>query len=178
MLRDEGLKNHTENMRKIVLRGAVAADYPAILDMNEESVHFLSPMDLERLQMLHRQSEQLWVAEVNGEVAAFVLTLTEGKDYDSVNYQWFSDHYPAFLYIDRVVVAQKHQGSGLGKALYQAVLAHAEAVGTPCITAEIDINPPNPGSLAFHEGFGFQEVGRQSVAGGKKVVSLQRLIVG
>ncbi len=162
---------------RYVLREATEADYDAILAMNAESVHFLSPMDADRLAHLHSQAERLWVAESEGETAAFLLALTEGKDYDSENYVWFSGHYPRFLYIDRVVVSVKHQGKGLGKALYEAVLAHAKAIGVPCITAEIDINPPNPGSLAFHEGFGFTEVGRQSVAGGKKVVSLQQRLV-
>jgi predicted GNAT superfamily acetyltransferase len=41
------------------------------------------------------------------------------------------------------------------------------------VTAEIDIEPPNPVSLKFHERFGFKEVGKQAVAGGKKIVSLQ-----
>lgn len=170
-------EQHEKKTSRFILREATEADYPAILEMNAESVHFLSPMDLNRLKHLHSQAERLWVAETEGETAAFLLALTAGKDYDSENYAWFSSHYPAFLYIDRVVVSVKHQGVGAGRALYQAVLAHAGAIGVPVITAEIDINPPNPGSLAFHEGFGFTEVGRQSVAGGKKVVSLQQRLV-
>jgi predicted GNAT superfamily acetyltransferase len=43
----------------------------------------------------------------------------------------------------------------------------------PWVTCEYDIEPPNPASERFHRGFGFTEVGRQSVAGGKKQVSLQ-----
>jgi len=148
-------------------------DYPSILAMNEESVHFLSPMDEMRLVHLHAQSELLWVVDIEGTVAAFLLAIRESKDYDSVNYQWFDTHYEHFLYVDRVVVSQAYQGRGLGQRLYEAIGTYAKSQSFPYITAEIDIEPPNPGSLAFHKQFGFMEVGRQSILEGKKVVSLQ-----
>jgi len=155
------------------IRPATPEDYEQILRLNEESVHFLSPLSKEKLEHLHRQSELLTVVEVDGAVEAFVLALREGKDYDSVNYTWFARNYDKFLYIDRVVVSLRQQSSGLGKLLYEEVFKHADATGVPAVTAEIDIEPPNPVSLKFHERFGFQEVGRQPVAGGKKIVSLQ-----
>ena len=159
------------------VRPATPEDYDQILKLNEESVHFLSPLSKEKLIHLHQQSEILKVVEVDGVVEAFVLALSEGKDYDSVNYIWFEKNYEKFLYIDRVVVSLKQQSSGLGKLLYDEVFKHAESVGTPVVTAEIDIEPPNPVSLKFHEKFGFREVGQQAVAGGKKIVSLQAVKV-
>jgi len=160
-----------------LVRPATPEDYDQILKLNEESVHFLSPLSKEKLIHLHQQSEILKVVEVDGVVEAFVLALSEGKDYDSVNYIWFEKNYEKFLYIDRVVVSLKQQSSGLGKLLYDEVFKHAESVGTPVVTAEIDIEPPNPVSLKFHEKFGFQEVGQQAVAGGKNIVSLQAVKV-
>ncbi len=157
----------------MILRKSETKDLARILELNEESVHFLSPMTMEKLERLRGQSEMLSVIEVDGIVEAFVLTIREGKDYDSVNYLWFSEHYDRFLYIDRVVVSVKMHGNGLGRKLYEAVFEHARQIGVPYVTAEIDINPPNPGSLKFHEKFGFKEVGKQSVSDGKKVVSLQ-----
>lgn len=161
-----------------ILRPATEKDYSEILALNEALVHFLSPMDKTKLAHLHTQAELLWVCEVEGRVAAFLLALGQGKDYDSVNYNWFENRYPHFLYIDRVVVGEDFQGRGLGKQLYRAISAYGKSMGFPCVTAEIDIAPPNPTSLEFHKGFGFQEVGRQSVADGKKVVSLQCLTIG
>jgi predicted GNAT superfamily acetyltransferase len=155
------------------IRPATLEDYEQILKLNEESVHFLSPLSREKLAHLHQQSEILKVIEVDGVVEAFVLALKEGKDYDSVNYIWFAKNYDKFLYIDRVVVSVKQQNSGLGKLLYEEVIKHAKSINTPVVTAEIDIEPPNPVSLKFHEKFGFKEVGKQSVASGKKIVSLQ-----
>ena len=157
----------------MILRKAETKDFERIIELNEESVHFLSPMDMEKFEHLESISEMLRVIEIDGIVEAFVLTIREGKAYDSVNYLWFQKHYHRFLYIDRVVVSIKMQGKGLGRMLYESVFEHAKQIGVPYVTAEIDINPPNPVSLKFHEKFGFKEVGKQSVADGKKVVSLQ-----
>ena len=157
----------------MILREVEYRDLERILELNEESVHFLSPLTMDKLERLWDQSEMLSVVECDGAVEAFVLTIREGKDYDSLNYLWFSKDYEKFLYIDRVVVSERMKGKGLGTMLYKSVFEHAREMGVPYVTAEIDINPPNFGSLKFHERFGFKEVGRQAVADGKKVVSLQ-----
>lgn len=168
---------HKEMFSKdaIEIRPATVKDYKAILSLNEDLVHYLSPMDKVKLKHLHEQAELLWVALADGEVAAFLLALGQGKDYDSVNYTWFESRYDRFLYIDRVVVSTAHQGRGIGKKLYSTIRTYAKTLGYPVLTAEIDIEPPNLDSLEFHKAFGFSEVGRQSVADGKKVVSLQCL---
>lgn len=84
----------TTEIRKI--RPATPEDYEEILKLNEESVHFLSPLSKEKLIHLHQESEILKVVETDGKVEAFVLALREGKDYDSVNYAWFSKNYEKF----------------------------------------------------------------------------------
>ena len=155
------------------IRKAEKRDLNKILELNEESVHFLSPLNMEKLEHLVSQSEVLEVVEVDGEVEAFILTIIEGKDYDSVNYLWFAERYERFLYIDRVVVSVKMHGKGLGGMLYKSIFEYAKQKEIPFVTAEIDINPPNPGSLRFHEKNGFSDVGKQTVADGKKIVSLQ-----
>ena len=158
-------------------RPAVAADFPTILALNEESVHFLSPLTAERLAYLDREANFHQVLEVNGEVVAFLLAFREGADYDSVNYRWFAKHYAQFLYIDRVVVAVNQQSLGIGSQLYRAVFAHAAAHKVSLVTCEFDIDPPNPISERFHTKLGFEEVGRQPVADGKKWVSLQAALI-
>lgn len=160
-------------MENMIIRRLEIKDYDRILELNDKSVHFLSPLTKDKLESIISQSEIMNVIEVDGCVEGFVLTLREDKDYDSINYLWFSNHYDHFLYIDRVVVSLKMNGKGLGNMLYQSVFNHARMIGIPYVTAEIDINPPNPRSLRFHEKFGFKEVGKQTVAKGKKMVSLQ-----
>ncbi|HZK09827.1 MAG TPA: GNAT family N-acetyltransferase [Clostridia bacterium] len=160
-------------MKNISMRKYEKKDCDRVLEINKELVHFLSPLTKEKLNSLIDQSEMFNVVEIDGLVEAFVLTFREGKKYDSINYLWFSEHYERFLYIDRVVVSSKMHGKKLGKLLYESVFIHARQTGVDCVAAEIDIEPPNPGSLLFHKKFGFKEVGQQKVAGGKKLVSLQ-----
>ena len=50
------------------LRDATERDFGVILDLNEESVHFLSPLDLPRLNALHNAAELHLVVERDGEV--------------------------------------------------------------------------------------------------------------
>ena len=157
----------------IELRDATAEDFDAVLALNHESVRFLSPMDGERLAMLHREACYHRVALLQGQVVAFLLAFREGSSYDSPNYRWFAQAYPRFLYVDRVVVSNAAQGRGLGQRFYEDLFAHARAIQAPLVACEIDHDPPNPVSQRFHQRFGFEEVGRQAVAGGRKTVSLQ-----
>jgi predicted GNAT superfamily acetyltransferase len=155
------------------LRDATPSDFAHILRLNEESVHFLSPLDAQRLVHLNAQAAYHRVVEKEGRVVAFLLAFREGCDYDSPNYQWFARQYGEFLYIDRVVVTREAQGQRLGNRLYDDLFAFAKATRVQRITCEFDVDPPNEVSRRLHERYGFREVGSQSVAGGKKRVSLQ-----
>ena len=156
-----------------MIRDAALSDFPAILALNAESEHFLSPLPLPRLEHLHRQAAYHRVVELGSAVVAFLLAFREGADYDSPNYLWFSGRYGTFLYVDRVVVSLAEQGKRLGAALYDDLFAFARNKGIAVVTCEFDINPPNEVSRRFHARYGFREVGTQWVAGGKKQVSLQ-----
>ncbi len=157
----------------MILRAADPADFSAILALNEESESFLSPLSRSQLLVLHEKAALHLVVEQAGQVRAFLLALREHVAYDSVNYQWFENRYPAFLYIDRVVVSRTLQAKGTGSLMYKEIFAHAEQYEVPLITCEYDIDPPNLSSARFHTKFGFREVGRQSAGNGKKQVSLQ-----
>jgi len=162
----------------IVLRDAVAADFPAILALNAESVRFLSPLDGARLLRLHAQAAYHRVVDSDGAVVAFLLAFREDADYDSPNFRWFTRQYPQFLYIDRVVVAAAAQGRGLGARLYDDIIAFAAARGVTPLTCEFDLDPPNPASERFHGRYGFREVGRQRLANGKQVSLQARAVAG
>jgi predicted GNAT superfamily acetyltransferase len=159
----------------VIIRHLAAADCPQILALNEESVHFLSLLTLERLQLLRAHSALQRVVEVDGRVAAFILALREGTPYDSPNYRWFAERYDHFLYIDRVVVSAAQQGRGIGRRLYDDLLTFARSTNVALVACEFDIDPPNPQSERFHRSFGFEEVGTQTYGPTGKRVSLQIL---
>ncbi len=160
------------------LRDYQAGDEPAVLALNAESVAVLSPMDSVRFSLLREEAARLRVVEHEGELAGFLMGFCAGSHYDSPNYRWFSDHFSDFFYVDRVVVDTARRGLGVASALYDECIAWARDKQLNAIVAEIDIEPPNLGSLKFHEKYGFQEVDRlahSAQAPAQKVVSLQRL---
>ena len=163
----------------IVVRRARTDDAAFILRANADNVEVLAPLDARGLAFFEANAELLQVAEADGAPAAFLVALREGVDaYPSENYRWFSARYPKFLYVDRIVVDEPFRKLGLGRRLYEGVVAHARATGVPTVTAEVDTAPVyNAASLAFHARMGFREVGTQTVRDGTVEVSLQALDV-
>jgi predicted GNAT superfamily acetyltransferase len=161
-----------------VIRPAEPRDFGAILALNAAWVQYTSPLGEAALGDLHGQAAYHRVAEVDGCVVGFLLAVGPGQGYESPNYRWFAARSDDFLYIDRVVVAGGHQGTGVGGALYGDVTAWAARHGFGRLVCEVNVEPPNPVSDAFHARRGFVEVGTQWVAGGTKRVSLRELRLG
>jgi uncharacterized protein len=112
----------------------------------------------------------------DGAPAGFVLGMPPGLGYQSENYLFFTARARelgnTFVYVDRIVLAAHLRGRGLGPQLYEAVFAEARRVDADEVLCEVNVEPPNPGSLNFHTRLGFVEVGRQSTKGGANVVAL------
>ncbi len=155
------------------MRTITESDFPSVLGLNATEVEKTSEMDLDRLVWLVGMSAYCKVAALDGQVAAFLIALREGAAYDSDNYRWFSSRLPGFLYVDRIVVDSRFSGRGIGSRLYGDLFSFARSQGITAIACEYNIDPPNPASRAFHDKFGFKELGTQWVAGGTKQVSLQ-----
>lgn len=132
-------------------------DAAAVLAINHEVVHHLAPLDAAGYAWFLEHGAASWAAEVDGELAGFVLLLDPGLDYDSANYRWFSERYDAFVYLDRVAIGAGHRRRGVGSALYDAVEEHARQTGRP-VLLEVNLDPPNEPSLAFHDGRGYRRV--------------------
>lgn len=105
------------------------------------------------------------------ERAAFLLAFDQDADYDSPNFLWFKARYPAFLYVDRFVVAPTHRRQGLARKLYDDLFAAARAAGHDSVVCEVNADPPNPSSDAFHASLGFEVVGRERLAVRDKTVT-------
>ncbi|WP_421117934.1 GNAT family N-acetyltransferase [Aquihabitans daechungensis] len=153
------------------LRPLTAADAPVVLAINEASVHHLAPLDGDEYQWFLEVAAVAWGVELDGELAGFVFVLDPGVDYASRNYAWFSEHYERFAYLDRVAIDERARRRGVGTAIYDAVEARAAEQGVPLLL-EVNIEPPNHPSLAFHASRGFAEVGTLAHDGGAKVVRL------
>jgi predicted GNAT superfamily acetyltransferase len=75
-----------------------------------------------------------------------------------LNYAWFNTKYDEFIYVDRIAVSTGYRDRGIGSLLYKEVVSYSNQYSIP-IVAEVNLNPPNPGSMRFHERFQFEEIG-------------------
>jgi predicted GNAT superfamily acetyltransferase len=139
----------------------------AVLVLNNQHAVELSWLEPERLHVLIGRA---FYARRIGELSAFLLAFDERADYDSPNYLWFRERYPRFVYVDRVVVDRTARGQGLAQLLYEDLFRQAAGAGHGMVCCEVNSDPPNPASDAFHARLGFTEVGAAAIHGGAKSV--------
>jgi len=140
---------------------------PAVLALNNAHAIELSWLDADQLRVLIRGA---FYARWIGEIDAVLLAFDEGMTYDSPNYRWFRARYRRFVYVDRVVVVESARRRGHARQLYVDLFEHARRAGHDIVGCEVNHDPPNPASDAFHAALGFEEVGRGSVHGTAKTV--------
>ncbi len=141
-----------------VLRPITAADHAEVLALNEQNVELLAPLDEERLVQLQSWADTAAVIDVDGVFAGFVLTFVAGSAYDGENFGWFSDRFGDFCYLDRIVIHDDFRRRGLGSQVYDEL---ESSCGRPLFALEVNLDPPNEGSLAFHRARDFAEVGQR-----------------
>lgn len=144
-----------------------SADVSAILRLNDADEIFLAPLDDEGLRALLRQTFHLGLRD-NGR-DAFLIALDQNASYGSPNFRWFKERFPRFAYVDRLVVAPHARGKGVGRSLYEELFDVARRAGHDAVACEVNVDPPNPASDAFHAALGFEEIGRAVVYVSKTV---------
>ena len=140
------------------IRNLAPANIEAIWAINEQGLPGTGRVSEQEISdLLQFSSLSVGVFDAN-ELLGFVICLPPRTRYGSLNYQWFNDHYNAFVYVDRIAVSTLQRNQGVGTKLYDAVVAYSKERKIP-IAAEVNLNPPNPGSIRFHERFNFEQVG-------------------
>ncbi len=155
----------------MIFRPIEPRDYSLAVRINQLDVDKLAPIDVDRLQQLAAISIHAHVADIDGEVAGFVITMPPGVSYSSDNYAWFSERYTDFLYLDRVVVSDQFRRRGVASFIYDNVEADAEFHGG-IMLLEVNVEPANPPSMLFHSNRNYQEVGRLQHDDGRKITSM------
>ena len=146
-----------------------ARDFVELLQLNEDSLPHVSKICLNDVQWFADNASYFRVVRLKQRLAGFLIGLRPGTSYASPNYRWFCDHYDDFAYVDRVAIAAWAQRRGIAAALY---IDFAESLSSVTVmTCEVNIQPPNEGSMRFHQQQGFNRVGSQLLDGGKKEVA-------
>jgi uncharacterized protein len=156
-----------------VLRDATPDDIDLLVEINNSgypAVPMATALDMEEL--LELSSLALVAENDSGTGVGFLIAMDPGEDYDSENYVFFESRFENHLYIDRIVLTEGARGLGLGSELYEKVFQRARDDGRERVTCEVNLEPPNPGSLRFHRRFGFEDVDTQPTKGGQVVVQL------
>jgi uncharacterized protein len=133
------------------------------------AAHEVETGPLDHDSLTHMLENAFHSASVGGGRDGYLITFDQDGDYDSVNFVWFKARYDRFVYVDRVVVAEHARGQGLARSFYAALFDVARQAGHTRVVCEVNLDPPNPGSVAFHGRLGFVEVGQALLANGKTV---------
>ncbi len=147
-----------------------------VLALNNEHAKETSFLDEESLAGLIKMA--FYAEGVDRGATAFLIALDQGADYINPNFSWFLARYKSFVYIDRIIVAGSARGRGLARMLYEDLFSRAKAAGHERVVCEVNLEPPNPASDAFHATMGFVEVGQASIHNGTKTVRYFEKLLG
>ena len=156
----------------MLLRNVERTDLHRVLSINQGAVPSMNSLELGEIERFAADAAWFRVVEIDSGIAAFLIVLDADTDYESINYRWFRERYADFLYIDRIAVDPRFHRRGLGQALYEDLFAEVRRRDIARICAEVNLKPPNPGSIAFHRAMGFVQTGELEHPGGEKKVAM------
>jgi uncharacterized protein len=135
------------------IRDMIATDFDAVLVLNNEHAAEVNALTGDGLARLAQVAARARIVEGT---LGFLIALDETTPAHGPNHSWFIERHPELVYVDRVVVAAHARGRGLARRLYDDLAEFAR--GRP-LCCEVNLVPPNPVSLAFHERLGFTPAG-------------------
>lgn len=140
-------------MSRAMIRNMTHNDFDSIVELNQNALEGVGPLDNESLSLLVKMADQaLVVDEGDGDIAGFVITVPPGAEYDSSRYRWFEDKLVEdYVYLDRIVVSEDHRREGVASRLYEEIEAD--------LPIALEVYDTNDVSIAFHESRGFEPVG-------------------
>jgi predicted GNAT superfamily acetyltransferase len=159
----------------VTIREAEARDEDFILALNAACTPAVGDMSAEEYREIAGWAHRVVISEADGSPVGFMILIRPGSEYPSDNYGWFEEKFGRQLYVDRIAVAASARGLGVGRVLYEEALRMAADLGEERVTAEVNEDPPNPESMAFHFKLGFRHLlSRTSPRLGKVVAMLER----
>lgn len=166
-------------MAALTVRTAGEGDEDFILALNAACTPAVGDMTREKYRQLVGWSFRVLIAEAaidgdGGAPVGFMILVRPGSAYPSDNYGWFEQKFGRHLYVDRIAVSEAARGLGVGRALYEHALQLAADLGEERVTAEVNEDPPNPESMAFHDRLGFRHLLSRVSGSGKRVAMLER----
>ncbi|WP_068311656.1 GNAT family N-acetyltransferase [Polycladidibacter hongkongensis] len=146
-------------------RQAIAADLPSILEIHNDAVRNLSAIWTTKLDTL--EDRLAWLEERT--VKGFPILIAdddEGNILGFGSYGTFRGKSGYDLTVEHsVYLKETAQGKGIGRALMQQLIQHAQSAGFHVMIGAIESG--NTHSIALHEKLGFEIVGTLPEVGHK-----------
>jgi len=159
----------------VTVRDAEARDEDFILALNAACTPAVGDMSAQDYRDIAGWAHRIVIAEADSKPVGFMILIRPGSAYPSDNYGWFEEQFAHQLYVDRIAVGRSARGLGVGRVLYEEALRMAADLGEERVTAEVNEDPPNPESMAFHVKLGFRHLlSRTSPRLSKVVAMLER----
>ena len=153
-----------------LVRRAAEADIPAILDLlvQVNMVHHNGRPDLFKGPTTKYTEGELAAILASDDTPVFVGVDESGKVLghgfcvlQHSGGQLMEEH--DTLYIDDICVDETARGLGVGRAIYESILAHARERG--CYNVTLNVWSCNPGAMAFYEKLGMRpyKIGMETI---------------
>ena len=165
----------------VEIRGATPGDLPAITEIYNALLETTTHEWTETLHTVEEREE--WLAEQTATGCPALVAVEHDEVVGWATYGEFRDstRWPGYRFTveHSIHVREDCWGRGVGRALIDALTAHARAGGKHVMVAGIDA--ANVGSIRFHERLGFFEVARMPEIGEKfgrrlDLVLMQRML--
>jgi uncharacterized protein len=143
-------------------------DATSVLFLNNTNAKETSALDDSSLKALLDMA--FYARGIDRGATAFLIALEHSAAYVNPNFMWFKASRQSFVYIDRIIVSISARGQGIARVLYEDLFTAVKRGGHDRVVCEVNIEPPNPVSEAFHLAMGFGAVGQATIHNGMKTV--------
>ena len=162
--------------KRWAIRPFADGDRSALLRLNAGNSPEVWPLnEADLTNLLTFEGNHLVAVDAAENVLGYLLSFARTSLYDDAEIDEFRRLMTEpFVYICQVVVAPEQRRHGIGHALYDAVADQAQRAGARVLCCDVNTNPPNPGSFAFHHKLGFVQIGEGRASNGFAIALLAK----
>jgi len=158
------------------LRRYAAGDRDALLRLNADNRPALAAVDDSTLtELLEFEGFHLVAVDRTGAVVGYLMSFPRESAYDDTEIAELRRRLTEpFFYICQIAIAPEYRRQRIGRAFYAEVENAARRQGVGVLCCDVNIDPPNHASLAFHRRLGFVEIAAGLAGNGTPIVYLVR----
>jgi predicted GNAT superfamily acetyltransferase len=159
---------------RIAIREVRPDDLPEIVRINVDSAPGVTQLTGRDMAGLVTEATLAWVAIADRGIAGYLIAFLGSANYGGEEFAWFKRRGQTFVYVDQVALARSYRGRGIASRLYSELERWSSGQLCDSLNCEVNLDPPNPASMAFHARYGFIEIGRMHTSDGRHVALLQK----